>query len=309
MAVTTHLGSLQALELAVRTGSLKAAADILHITPAAVGQRIKLLEDYLGVDLLARGRSGIRPTRALEDALPHLGAAFRELDTTARLLDFQRVHELQIVADPDWADLWLKPRLGTFKAAHPNVRFCINGVGDVPLRLGAADCEIWFGPPRDTGAEEELYRDYVVALGSHENVGRVAHLPPADRVEGFPLLHVDSHRDDPTAIGWSQWTSRLGHRRTHPNIGPRYRTVVDALEAVYSSAGFILCGLSLMQPALDAGRLTLLFPDGQGMWAGQPYRMVFRDSSLRRSQTAEFRAWLMGEAKATAAVLNAMVVR
>ena len=74
--VPTHLKSLQALELAVRTGSLKAGAEQLGITPAAIGQRIKALEDYLGLDLLARGRSGIRPTRELSAALAHISAAF-----------------------------------------------------------------------------------------------------------------------------------------------------------------------------------------------------------------------------------------
>lgn len=132
-------------------------------------------------------------------------------------------------------------------------------------------------------------------------------MPPVDRVEGFPLLHTDSHRDDPAAIGWPEWTTRLGQRRTQPSRGPRYRTVVHALEAVYSSAGFILCGLSLMEPALAEGRLTLLFPEGPGLWAGQPYRMTFRETSLRRSQTAEFRAWLLAEARATATALDARV--
>jgi LysR family glycine cleavage system transcriptional activator len=49
MALVTHLRSLQALEMAVRKGSLNAAAGELGITPAAVGQRIKMLEDYLGL--------------------------------------------------------------------------------------------------------------------------------------------------------------------------------------------------------------------------------------------------------------------
>ncbi|MBT8426376.1 MAG: LysR family transcriptional regulator, partial [Silicimonas sp.] len=43
MAQPTHLKSLQALELAVRLGSLKDAAGHLGITPAAVGQRIRAL--------------------------------------------------------------------------------------------------------------------------------------------------------------------------------------------------------------------------------------------------------------------------
>ena len=68
MAAVNHLRALQALELAIRKGSLKAAAVELSITPAALGQRIRALEDYLGFDLLVRGRSGIRPTKELEAA-------------------------------------------------------------------------------------------------------------------------------------------------------------------------------------------------------------------------------------------------
>jgi LysR family glycine cleavage system transcriptional activator len=51
MSAATHLKSLQALEMAIRVGSLKGAANHLGITPAAVGQRIRSLENYLGVDL------------------------------------------------------------------------------------------------------------------------------------------------------------------------------------------------------------------------------------------------------------------
>ena len=48
----SHLRSLQALEYALRAGSLKDAASGLGITPAAAGQRIKALEEYLGLSLI-----------------------------------------------------------------------------------------------------------------------------------------------------------------------------------------------------------------------------------------------------------------
>src|SRR6056297_2023213 len=139
MPRTTHLNSLQALELSIREGSLQAAAERLGITPAAVGQRIRALEQFLDTDLLLRGRSGLRPTAALEASLDDLHAAFAALDRVADGLDFQRAAEIHIVADPDWSDLWLTPRLERFRADHPNIRFNVNGEGDVPMRLGAAD--------------------------------------------------------------------------------------------------------------------------------------------------------------------------
>src|SRR5579875_814450 len=103
MIAPTHLRSFQALELAVRTGSLKRAADMLAITPAAVGQRVKALEDYLEVELLVRGRSGLQPTPALAGALDHLSAAFRELGQAAELLELQRGQEIRIGATSDFA--------------------------------------------------------------------------------------------------------------------------------------------------------------------------------------------------------------
>jgi LysR family glycine cleavage system transcriptional activator len=305
MATTTHLGSLQALELALRTGSLKAAADVLNVTPAAVGQRVKLLEDYLGVELLVRGRSGIRPTREMEAAIPHLSAAFRELEETSRMLDFQRVHELQIVADTDWSELWLRPRLDAFRAMSPNTQFCINGIGDVPVRLGQADCEIWFGPPRGHAAEFELHADYMVPVGAPENTTRIAALPVEERLEGFPLLHIDCYRGDPDALGWPEWIARFGHRRTGPGRGIRYRGVSHALEAVYSNAGLIICGLSLVEPLCADGRLALPFPINEGAWTSHAYRIGFREGALRRSQTVLFRDWLLAEAQTTRRELTA----
>src|SRR5215472_8430144 len=94
----SHLRSLQALELALRMGSLQAAARALWVTPAAVGQRIKALEDYLGVDLLVRGRSGLKPTPELSSALVHLRAAFDELDAVATMLNLQRGDQVRIAA-------------------------------------------------------------------------------------------------------------------------------------------------------------------------------------------------------------------
>jgi LysR family glycine cleavage system transcriptional activator len=94
MAAPNHLRGLQALELAVRYGSFTAAGDALGITPAAVGQRVKALEDYLGVELLLRGRSGIQPAPGLASALPSLRQGFRELEVAARELELQRGQEL-----------------------------------------------------------------------------------------------------------------------------------------------------------------------------------------------------------------------
>src|SRR6056297_2476760 len=174
MPVVSHLKSLQALELAIRKGSLKAAAETLGITPAAVGQRIRSLEVYLGTDLLLRGRSGLQPTPELETAMQDLRSGFAALERVTETLDFQRMSEIHIVADPDWAELWLAPRLPDFRAKYPNILFCINGAGDVPLRLGSPDIRVTYGATGDNA----LFRDVLLPVTSPDNPRRIADWNP-----------------------------------------------------------------------------------------------------------------------------------
>ena len=304
MSAVTHLRALQALELAIREGSLKAAASHLSITPAALGQRIRALEDYLGFDLLVRGRSGIRPTPELEAAIAHLRAGFRELETVTDILDFQRVNEIHITADPDWAELWLKPRLPAFQKDQPSTLFCINGVGDVPVRLGDADCEVFFSD--EEGSGEVLFHDYMLPVSSPENTRRVLANPDV-MLEGFPLLHLDSYTADGSGIGWPEWIGKYGYRQTAPGLGIRYRRVTHALEAVYADSGFIVCGLALVKPKVDEGMLELPFPVKEGEWSHNPYRLSFRQGATRRDPTERFRTWLIEEAAKTREELRELV--
>jgi LysR family glycine cleavage system transcriptional activator len=297
MVTPSHLRSFQALELALRLGSLKAAADDLAITPAAVGQRIKALEDFLGLELLVRGRTGLHPTASLAAALPGLGRAFRELDAVVDILDMQRGHEIHIAATLDFADLWLSPRLRSIRADLPNVSFCLNGEGDAPHRLGPADCEIRFGPPE--AGNDLLFTDYVIPVSSAENMRRISVLPKRDRLEGFPLLHLDAYKDDPSIGDWGDWIAANRLRRTAPERGIRFRRISAALEAVHADAGLALCGLGLIADLVDDGRIAAPFGLTGGSWTSHAYVARFRSDALHRPQVRRFRDWLLAESEVT----------
>lgn len=302
MVAPSHLKAFQAIELAVRTGSLKSAADALAITPAAVGQRIKALEDYLGFDLLVRGRSGLQPTPALATALPHLSAAFRELEAAGAGLELHRLQEVHVAAASDFADLWLKPRLHRFTRAHPNILFCINGEGEAPLRIGQVDCEVSFGAPRE-GAEI-LFRDFVLPISSLVNTARISKLTRRDRLEGFPLLHLDFYKDDPAAPDWPGWIAAQRLRRAAPSRGMRFQRITAALEAVLADAGLAICGLALIADFIDSGRLSLPFAISTGAWTGHAFQARFRGEAHMRPQLRRFRRWLLDESAATSEWLS-----
>ena len=308
----SHLRALQALELALRTGSLTGAAARLAITPAAVGQRVKALEEYLGIDLLVRGRSGLQPTPELSGALPHLHAAFRELAQAADLLELQRGQQIRIAVAGDVLALWLAPRLATFRAQHPNIALDINGEGEPPRRMAAADCEIFFGPVGtargpDDRPGELLFHDHVLPVTSPENERRVAALGGATRLEGFPLLHVDFYRNDPSAPKWTEWLTSQGLVRTAPERGIRFQRIVPAMDAVMANAGFAMCGMALLREAIEAGRLSLPFPIHTGRRTSHAFQVRFRAETLQRPQLRRFRQWLLDEGAVTQRWLDASV--
>ena len=307
MAVASHLKSLQALDLALRTGSLKAAADMLAITPAAVGQRIKALEEYLGFDLVTRGRSGLRPTPEMAEALEPLAAAFDKLKIVSQRLDFQRTNEIHIAADPDFVDLWLMRRLDRYRSANPNISFCINGEGDAPLRLGPMDCEIAFRAPRAEGDADVLFEDFLIPMGSVENTDRISKIVDHDKLEGFPLLHLDFYRDDPQAVGWPQWIGAHGYRKSALDRGIRYRRVAPALDAALSSAGFMICGVALISELIDSRHISLPFPLSTGTRTSHAYCAHFRAGMLVKPQIKRFRDWLLAESRVTRSWLEEFV--
>jgi LysR family glycine cleavage system transcriptional activator len=337
MSRVTHLNALQALDMAIREGSLQAASEKLGITPAAVGQRIRSLEAYLDADLLLRGRSGLRPTPALQAALDDLHAAFAALDRVADSLDFQRSAEIHITADPDWADMWLWPRLAKFRENHPNVLFNVNGEGDVPMRLGAADIIVDRDPCGRAAGGTLLYHEVFLPVGSPENAARIAepdltradnggprYLPVGtlgDRasmwehsergsLEGFPLLHIKPRSDAPDTPGWAEWLVAHPRRgRTAPERGVQYALVRNALDGVKSDAGLLVCGLSCALDALDEGSLSLPFPARDSLVAEHPYRLHVRIGARSRAQVMRFAHWLTAEAAQTKTVMDGLVAR
>ena len=299
MAAPSHLRSFQALELALRTGSFAAASETLGITPAAVGQRVKALEDYLGIELLVRARSGLQPSLALEPALPHLAKAFEEMGAAARELELQRGHELHIAAASDFVELWLGPRLERFRARHPNVRFCINGEGDAPLRLSRVDCEIVYGPAEDDPRVDTLFHDYVLPVASALNYRRTAGLDASARLEGFPLVHADFYKDDPAGLSWPEWVKANGVARSAPERGMRFLRLTAALDAIMANAGVGLFGVALLGDRLENGTIGLPYPVSTGRWSEYAFVARFRPDSGGRRHIQNFRRWLSDESRQT----------
>ena len=149
----THLplNALRVFDAAARHLSFTKAADELAVTPAAVGQQIRALEDVLGTVLFKRMTRNLELTLEAERALPALRAGFLEFEESVRILqDGQGSKVLTIAAPRDFTAKWLGARLAAYAAAHPEIRFVIAAADDgVDFTQANLDVAVVFGVTPD----------------------------------------------------------------------------------------------------------------------------------------------------------------
>jgi len=120
------LNALRVFDAAARHLSFTRAADELAVTPAAVGQQIRALEDLLGVVLFRRTSKGLELTEEASAGLSALRAGFLQFEDAVQAMQAgQSSHVYTIAAPREFFAAWLAPRLSAFRAEHPQVRFVI----------------------------------------------------------------------------------------------------------------------------------------------------------------------------------------
>ncbi|NJM51799.1 MAG: LysR family transcriptional regulator [Sphingomonadales bacterium] len=154
----THLplNGLRVLDAAARHLSFTKAADELAVTPAAVGQQIRALEDMLGVVLFRRTPKGLELTGEGLAGLDALRSGFLQFEEAVRAMQAgQSSNALTIAAPRDFTAKWLAKRLAAYSKNNPDTRF----------NLLAADDDVDF-----TEANLDLAIRLTQGPGDHEGV-------------------------------------------------------------------------------------------------------------------------------------------
>lgn len=284
MVAAPFLNGIRAFDAAARSGSFKAAAEALHVTPAAVSRLVRLLEDRMGVALFLRHANRLELTaagRQYRDGLAPL------LDALARLTE--QVAEqaggkvLTVGVGPTFAIRWLIPRLADLQRREPGLEVRITtGGATVPfsdrwtcgIRMGGGD---WPGllAVRLFGADLLPVCAPKLAAGLRE--------PGA--LGKATLLRVGHAPED-----WPRWLAAAGM----PGIaaqGPVFDFYGQAQQAAADGLGVALGIRPYIDDDLAAGRLVAPFPlslpKGSGWW------LVHREARARETAFRTFRDWLL----------------
>lgn len=253
------LTALRAFEAAARLGSFVKAGDELAVTPAAISQQVRSLEEELGVELFRRLSRGLVLTEAGRGCLPDLGRGFAHL---ARAVETTRAGSLEgplvVSAIPSFAFRWLMPRLPPFCAAYPMVDLTVRTeMRNVDFVRESVDLGLRYGAGRYPGLdaalllEEEIYPVCApsVLSGPHP-LRRIADL------RRHTLLHdrqVDAK--EPTS-SWERWLRRAGLDDVDPSRGPGFTDSTMLTEACLRGMGVMLGRSALVADDLAAGRLV-----------------------------------------------------
>lgn len=152
----THLplNGLRVLDAAARHLSFTRAADELAVTPAAVGQQIRALEDVLGAVLFRRTPKGLELTPEGEAGLDALRAGFLSFEEAVRAMQAgQSSQSIAIAAPRDITGKWLAERLAAYREVEPEVRFTVHA-SDEGLDFTEANLDLALCFGADAGAHE-----------------------------------------------------------------------------------------------------------------------------------------------------------
>ncbi len=164
----THLplNGLRVLDAAARHLSFTRAADELAVTPAAVGQQIRALEDTLGTVLFRRTTKGLELTPEGEAGLAALRQGFLQFEEAVRAMQAgQTSKSLTIAAPRDFSEKWLLPRLAEIARGDPELRFVlVNADEAIDFTEANLDMAVRWGEGPGEHEGEALESDGMITI-------------------------------------------------------------------------------------------------------------------------------------------------
>lgn len=286
------LNSLRVFHAVVRHRSLREAAEELYVSPQAVGQQIRLLEEALGVVLMEREGRGIRLTEKAITLSHYVSAGFDEFEEGIRRVTGPRERErINLNVSPYFGTRYLMPRLALFRQAVPDAEIGLTTMIDlVDLERDQIDLAVqWgYGERRD-GQSHLLTRDPKVICCCPDMVDRLT--SPADLLQFNLLQPARSKRL------WPDILRHLGVEAPELDRGLTFDDAATMRRAAYQGLGIGLISVLDAEEDIASGKLAA--PFGMDILADMPpdtvpgFYLITTKTRLRAKHVAALHRWLL----------------
>jgi LysR family glycine cleavage system transcriptional activator len=281
------LGLLPAFEATARHRSMQKAALEMSLSRQAISQQIVKLEQQVGRAVFKRLPNRLILTAGGETLLSAVDVAFSHIQRAVRQMNGrQKPERLILSVDPDFASLWLVPRLAEFYASVPDTVVEIVAENDISSqRRPTVHCAIRYAP---AGVEFEnvelLFRSRLFPVCS----AALARTLPVKTVRDLGrhvLLHDRSMRE------WKEYLDSYGARAdVDPRKGIVFSKSALCLEAAVRGQGVAMGDDFLAATYLAEGRL--IRPFDSSLRSRNAYYFLVPAGAAKHPAVASFRSWL-----------------
>lgn len=281
------LRAIASFHAAARTGSVGRAAQALNVTPSAVSQQIRHLEEHLGTVLFARkGRANVL-TEAGERYFEMVAGALEQVEfATERVRGLSAPTLLTIRSAPTFASQWLMPRIDDFLAENPHLELRLDATNEfTDFEREGVDVDIRYGEGRWPGLySEPLARDRIRPLCS-PGLAAEGSLEPGD-LPDFRLIH--------SVKALTSWQAFFAAAGIVPQRGWR-RILFDrsymVIRAATGGLGIALESDVFAHAEIASGALVCPVRDPPDLRV-QANWLVCPEAHLRSAKVMRFRDWL-----------------
>ncbi|MDE7915861.1 LysR substrate-binding domain-containing protein [Enterobacter kobei] len=296
MRSLNRLKWLHAFEATARHGSFTGAAQELGVTPAAVGQLVRSLEDWVGHPLLHRTRSGkerLTLVDEAQEALQDITQGLDKLETGLNKLRGRRSRSVVVVTASQVLMMnWLMDRLNRFAESHENIDLRLNvteklmdvshGEADIGIRCGQGD---WPGVNKTWLMDEEA----VLICSPHL-------VPPgkmacSEWLATQKLIHDDTPHPGADFPSWDDVLRTVGAPEALES-GLHINSTSAVILAALSGRGVAIVRYPLVKKLIETGQLVQLHPDHRWplKWS---YYVVTPQQKVMRDDVKVFHDWLL----------------
>jgi LysR family transcriptional regulator, glycine cleavage system transcriptional activator len=277
------LTALRAFAATAELRSFSQAARVLNVTPAAVAQQVRALEDQLGRALVQRDGRGVSLTADGEQLAEALGEGFAAM---VRGVEALRAGEadrpVRVTLTASFAAQWLMPRLRDFWEKHPDIGLSLHpDARVVDMHRERMDLGIRYGNGDWPGVEATyLASARLVIVGAPSVLGGRDSLTPKEMRDMDWILQRN----------WPEQDAYLRQLGLEPET--LSRTDLSGEELVIAAArqglGLAVESLALIESDVDAGRLHVVHESREKLPA---YFIVTLPGPQRAAARAFFK-WL-----------------
>ncbi|MDM2731951.1 LysR substrate-binding domain-containing protein [Citrobacter sp. Cy070] len=296
MRSLNRLKWLHAFEATARYGSFTGAAQELGVTPAAVGQLVRSLEDWVGHPLLHRTRSGkerLTLVDEAQEALQDITQGLDKLETGLNKLRGRRSRSVVVVTASQVLMMnWLMDRLNRFSETHENINLRLNvteklmdvshGEADIGIRCGQGD---WPGVHKTWLMDEEAV---LVCSPRLVPPGKMA---CREWLATQKLIHDDTPHPGADFPSWDAVLMAVGAPEALDS-GLHINSTSAVILSALSGRGVAIVRYALVKQLIETGQLVQLHPDRRWplKWS---YYLVTPQQKVMRDEVNVFHDWLL----------------